>query len=771
MDTCTLLLLLLFAVKALSRGRPNLLRIDCGANLSYTDETDGSHWQADENYIQTGTNEQVSNNSLTAIKQLNNLRAFTQQNKNCYILPTPMRTKYFIRATFYYGNYDHLSRPPTFDLEFDGNKWATVAVTLANPLQYSELIYNAKRDNATVCLARTLDKQFPFISTLEIWPLDDGMYDGMTEDVAWLSSYPYNYGAGSDQDPENWIIGFPIDDYNRVWKPYNPPGTNAVVSDVYGFDYTSVNLPPEVAIILAIEANDPPDAIDLSFPLNKASNRSYVAAYFTEISASVNDSRFIDLYHDDTHMGTLTPEYRNCTEVWAIIQSTDTLNIQLRQNASSALPPIVSAIEVYTASDPLVTSTTSQDDYETILLRIDCGTDSSYVDTSDGSNWQADENYIKTGTNRKVSTSSPSVIEQYNSLRTFTEQNKNCYTLPTPTQAKYFIRCVFYYGNYDGQSKPPTFNLEFDGNKWTSVVTSATQFQIHELVYTPKRDSVSVCLARTQDKQFPFISTLEIWPLDDNKYEGMNGDRAWLTSYRCNYGGGSNDLKNWILGFPKDDYNRVWQPYDPPGTNVVIAPLLSDNSVNDPPEDAILTVIEAADPADGINLPFMLTTTTNLNYIAAYFIEMRKLLDNETRLIDLYVGNNFMLTVEPEIGICTGAWIRIQSDGPLNVQLRQNGSSTLPPMISAIEVYTAGDPLVPSTTLQDDLDGLQVLINAFEQLSGWSGDPCLPNNTVWQWLGCNGNDSPRVIKINLRNNSLNGQIPSFLGTLPNLKQL
>lgn len=178
-----------------------------------------------------------------------------------------------------------------------------------------------------------------------------------------------------------------------------------------------------------------------------------------------------------------------------------------------------------------------------------------------------------------------------------------------------------------------------------------------------------------------------------------------------------------------------------------------------------------------ISLPFTLATTTNFNYIAAYFTEPHEFLDNDTRLIDIYVEDDFMLTVEPEIGICTCALIRIQSDGTLNVQLRQNGSSTLPPVISAIEVYTAGNPLVPSTTSKDDckfissstyawthiagalirdavliclfgaVDGLQVFINAFEQLSGWSGDPCLPNNTVWQWLGCNGNDPPRVSKM------------------------
>ncbi|OWM89336.1 probable LRR receptor-like serine/threonine-protein kinase MEE39 [Punica granatum] len=344
-----LLLLLLLAVKAhsQSQGKTTLLRIDCGAESSYDTFDDGSHWEADENYIESGMNKNVSTNSLTKLTQLNTLRVFTKGSRNCYNLPTPAAMRYFIKASFFYGNYDRRSKGPTFDLEFNGNKWATIE-TSSTTIQYQEVIHTSQgSNNVSVCLVRTEDKQFPFISTLEIWPLAENMYYGMKRDLAWIKSYRYNYGA----DQNKWIIGYPDDPYNRVWEPYIPSGLTQVTSTAFSMEYTSVNFPPDDAITVAVEAQDLSDPIDLQFTFPTTNNLTYIVFYFTEVSfLGENDTRYIDIYINNNFLMTLVPKYGNCSWAWATAQPIDSLRIQLKANENSTLPPVISAVEVYTAS-------------------------------------------------------------------------------------------------------------------------------------------------------------------------------------------------------------------------------------------------------------------------------------------------------------------------------------------------------------------------------------------------------------------------------------
>ncbi|KAM7501998.1 hypothetical protein LguiB_000902 [Lonicera macranthoides] len=58
--------------------------------------------QTDDKFIQTGTNEVVSPDAFTTLKHMNSLRVFTEQNKNCYVLPSTSKDRYFIRAMFKY---------------------------------------------------------------------------------------------------------------------------------------------------------------------------------------------------------------------------------------------------------------------------------------------------------------------------------------------------------------------------------------------------------------------------------------------------------------------------------------------------------------------------------------------------------------------------------------------------------------------------------------------------------------------------------------------
>ncbi|XP_027107973.2 uncharacterized protein [Coffea arabica] len=99
-----------------------------------------------------------------------------------------------------------------------------------------------------------------------------------------------------------------------------------------------------------------------------------------------------------------------------------------------------------------------------------------------------------------------------------------------------------------------------------------------------------------------------------------------------------------------------------------------------------------------------------------------------------------------------------------------------------------------NATNPNDVQGLAALVLQFQALAliDGSDDPCLP--TKWTWIDCSKDASPRVTALYLSNqnlfgflpdfstmdaletidmdhNLLTGSIPSFLGTLPNLKEL
>ncbi|KAK6941745.1 Malectin-like domain [Dillenia turbinata] len=172
---------------------------------------------------------------------------------------------------------------------------------------YSEIIYASKSDNTILYWARTMDDQFPFISSLEAFPLPNAMY--------------------------------PRDEYYRIWEPKIPKVT------------VVVNAPATA------------DAITLPFPSSEGKSLDHVIVGFTEIhELEINETRQFDFNMNGEKMLTLNPEYRTCLGAWANSQSEGTLTVVLCPTEDLALPPIINAIEVYRASYSLVTTGTSQDD-------------------------------------------------------------------------------------------------------------------------------------------------------------------------------------------------------------------------------------------------------------------------------------------------------------------------------------------------------------------------------------------------------------------------
>lgn len=164
--------------------------INCGSSKSITDEN-GITWTHDDAYIQHGESQQVYSGS----HPLSTLRVFpSTRKKNCYSIKVPRGEKVLTRASFYYGNYDNKFSPPIFDLQFDGNYWATVNTSSYYYVDY-EAIYVTKGNFTSICVAQTKPNQLPFISSLEVRNLDPTMYSHVDSNHALILQWRYAFGG------------------------------------------------------------------------------------------------------------------------------------------------------------------------------------------------------------------------------------------------------------------------------------------------------------------------------------------------------------------------------------------------------------------------------------------------------------------------------------------------------------------------------------------------------------------------------------------------
>lgn len=132
-------------------------------------------------------------------KQYMSVRYFPADNmKYCYTLNVITRTRYLIRATFLYGNFDKNNVYPKFDISFGPTPWATIVISDANTIEAQELIFLASDPTISVCLSNATTGQ-PFISTLELRQFNGSIYYTEFEKQFFLSvSARINFGADSE---------------------------------------------------------------------------------------------------------------------------------------------------------------------------------------------------------------------------------------------------------------------------------------------------------------------------------------------------------------------------------------------------------------------------------------------------------------------------------------------------------------------------------------------------------------------------------------------
>ncbi|RWW34868.1 hypothetical protein GW17_00000342 [Ensete ventricosum] len=294
-----------------------------------------------------------------------------------------------------------------------------------------------------------------------------------------------------------------------------------------------------------------------------------------------------------------------------------------------------------------------------------------------------------------------SVSRAMTTLRVFDSRRKSCYRIHVSGGGRVLVRASFYYGNYDGRSFPPSFALQLDANHWTTVVTSLDQPVSYEAIYQVRGDATSVCVAPTWPDQLPFVSAIEVRSLEWSMYAHVHPSRALFLQARKAFGAQQ------IVRYADDAYDRIWEPSII--SNGLTALAASDTRFNvpalmdKPPALVLQTAIAPTQPSSSLILPTYLSTSTGPIYVNTYFSEMSELESTQMRSFEIYVdGVNVSAPVSPPYqDFIELPFPNITANSTTAIELRATADSTLPPIISAMEVFLVGASLSNGTNADD----------------------------------------------------------------------
>ena len=154
------------------------ISLDCGLprNSNYTEPSTQINYISDAPFVTTGTSNGIAPEyKVDRQEQVKNLRSFPEGIRNCYKVNVRKGTRYLIRATFLYGNYDGRDSTPEFDLHLGANFWDTVKFSNVSINAIKEILHIPSQDYVRVCLVNT-GSGTPFISALEFRPMSSQVY-------------------------------------------------------------------------------------------------------------------------------------------------------------------------------------------------------------------------------------------------------------------------------------------------------------------------------------------------------------------------------------------------------------------------------------------------------------------------------------------------------------------------------------------------------------------------------------------------------------------
>uniref|UniRef100_A0ACD5TEU9 Uncharacterized protein n=1 Tax=Avena sativa TaxID=4498 RepID=A0ACD5TEU9_AVESA len=421
------------------------------------------------------------------------------------------------------------------------------------------------------------------------------------------------------------------------------------------------------------------------------------------------------------------------------------------------------------------------------FISIDCGLqgETGYVENATKLAYAPDNGEFTdgAGTCHNISAEyiTPTMGRPWYNVRSFAAGARNCYTLRSLVPwLKYLVRARFMYGNYDGLSQPPVFDLHVGVNYWYTVNISAidTAKFVETIVVVPD-DFLQVCLINTGSGT-PYISGLDLRPLQNTIYPQVTKEQGIVLIARLNFG---PDDENKAIRYPDDPHDRIWFPW--------VSVLWSDistttrvwnieNDLFDAPTAVMHTAIRPQNASQ--NIEFFWEEQPQLNEPSSGFItimhfsELQVLSSNALR--EFYINVNGELSYPggftPNYLITGYVYNRFASwNGHYNMSINATANSTLPPIINALEMYS----VIPTTNLgtdSNDVFAIMAIKAKYQAHKNWMGDPCGPDAImVWDNLNCSYTISspPRIRIIDLSSGGLNGDISSSFANLTALQFL
>ncbi|OWM84447.1 hypothetical protein CDL15_Pgr000886 [Punica granatum] len=418
---------------------------------------------------------------------------------------------------------------------------------------------------------------------------------------------------------------------------------------------------------------------------------------------------------------------------------------------------------------------------QTGFISIDCGgpVNFRYVDIDTGISYSTDGDHIDSGINRNISSkyaypNNPNLPQTLSDLRSFPHGDKNCYSLrPADGNASLnLIRASFLYGDYDGLNNPPQFNLYLDASLWATIkFKNSSDVVTTEIVRFATSNVVYVCLVNTGNG-VPFISGLELRPLNRSIYITENREFSSLVLFeRLNIGSSNSSSR-----YQDDIYDRIWPSYMTPSwdqVNTSMAINTNENGYKAP----FQVIHSAARPKNGTGSLELQWTSSDENdqfFIFLYFAEVEALQKNQSRKFNVsWNGSQLFGPFTPRyLYATTLANPKALVGKNHRISVDKTDDSTLPPILNAVEIYRA--MLVEEfLTNSADVDAIYSVKSTYRINKNWGADPCGPQNYSWEGLTCNYSFSvpPRIVSLNLSSSGLSGTITSAFAQLSSLESL